>query len=268
MLSFVLTNLEAFERWERDRQVIRQRYQLGTRRMAYSKLGDGLKGRALPAFLDAVARFDAVLVSVAINKRILSVFDGPGHIDLEKWGLEEWASWDRSTFEKALRVTHLAAFFIAGLSTAGQNVFWITDEDAIAADRERLDRLTEQLSYLLERYLPHQLRHLRCATTGADTGIMDLEDLAAIPDLIGGAVADLLSVYRSQGVTDWGVVNLVRSENLSPKASHIIGHLAKRPRTHKLVYIVEADTVLGQIKVSDLSIEPSAVLYAPGVSGA
>jgi hypothetical protein len=165
---------------------------------------------------------------VAVNKDVLSLFDESGRVNLREWRLDAWSGWDHAAFEKMLRVTHIGAFLLAGLSTAGQNAFWITDEDAIASNIERLDQLVDQLAHLLDRCLPHSLGHLRVATTAADTGIKDLEDLAAIPDLFGGARSGLLNAYLATGVHRWHTLDLPKPGN--PKTSQIMGFLAKAPK--------------------------------------
>jgi hypothetical protein len=56
------------------------------------------------------------------------------------------AGWKRGVQERLLRVLHLSGFLLSGLSTPGQNVLWVIDEDEIAANVDQLTRLTKLLS--------------------------------------------------------------------------------------------------------------------------
>jgi hypothetical protein len=86
-----------------------------------------------------------------------------------------------------LRVVHIVSFFLAGLSRAHQNVIWITDEDEIAANDNRMRELTNLFGNISSHYLPHSMGHFRCGTMKSDDGSRQLEDLASIPDLVAGA---------------------------------------------------------------------------------
>ena len=91
-----------------------------------------------------------------------------------------------------MRVLHLSAFLLSGLSVPGQDVLWIIDEDDIAANVTMLTDLTELFVGLCSSYSSHPLGHIRCGTTATagDAGLA-LEDLAAIVDLTTGALGEV-----------------------------------------------------------------------------
>jgi hypothetical protein len=268
VFTFIVTSGDALAVWENERQIVRHQHRLRGRRMSYTKLRDNVKSRALPAFLSAMGRFDALICSVAVNKEITSIFDASGRVDFAEWGLEAWSDWDQATFEKMLRITHTAAFLIAGMATADQNVLWVTDEDAIAANPHRLDQLTQQFAHLLDRYLTCKLRHIRCGTTAGDTGILDVEDLASIPDLVGGAFSELLAALHARGARISDRLTLAQPDNLPAKASQILSWLASRRGLRTLAYVVEPGKSKADIEVTDCLITPHTVLYTPHRLGA
>jgi hypothetical protein len=103
--------------------------------------------------------------------------------------------WKPNVQERLLRVLHLSAFLLSGLSVPGQDVLWIIDEDDIAANVTKLTDLTELFARALSSYSSHTLGHIRCGTTAtADDGGLALEDLTAIADLTTGALGELCNV--------------------------------------------------------------------------
>ena len=77
-------------------------------------------------------------------------------------------------------------------------MFWFSDEDEIAANPQRLTLLTKLWANVISNYTVHSLRHLKCGTTGSDDGSNEIEDFAAIPDLVAGALSDLLTSIAGQ----------------------------------------------------------------------
>jgi hypothetical protein len=235
VLSYVITSSDALAEWERYRQLLRSQHRLSGRRMAYAKL-DKIKSRALPGFLAAFGRVESIVCCVAINKKIGCLFDPAKRIDLKEWGLESWSNWDTSTFERLLRVTHVAALLLAGLTSPWQNLIWITDEDAIASNAKQLEELIEQFTILMDRYLTRRIGHIRCGTTANDGGDLDIEDLAAVPDLVGGAFAELLTAYAARGARVSDRFTLVKPDNLAPKASQILSWAAL-PKSSRVLFL-------------------------------
>jgi hypothetical protein len=191
-LSFILTNLERLGTWETARIKVRSTLLTDGRRMSYKALNDRVRRRALNNFLKASNVIPGLLVTVAINRRIQSVFTKDGRLALESTVPKSLFGWTPTTVERALRVTHLASLFLRGLSMSGQDVLWITDEDDIVANDGRLRSFVEAFANVSSHYLPHDLRHLRIATTRSDTGRRNLEDITAVCDLTAGSLQDIL----------------------------------------------------------------------------
>jgi len=97
---------------------------------------------------------------------------------------------ERQTFEKLFRVAQFVGFLVAGLSRVGQNIWWLTDEDEIVANEQRLQAAMKFLAGASTRFVTHCLGSLRCMTDACDGGTGFAKDLTSIPDLVAGALAE------------------------------------------------------------------------------
>jgi hypothetical protein len=186
---FVTNNVEALK-WDQLRIKIRAEFQLEDRRMAYSKLNDARRAAAAYPVARCLNELRGVVFNVLIDKRLRTVFKAP--IDTSrKVGGRDTKHWRSKALERMGRVTQLAAFFAAGTSAPRQNIVWITDEDELAPDVNRFQQVTTAFANALFGYLPHACGNVRFGTTASDTGLLELEDLAAIPDLFAGMLADV-----------------------------------------------------------------------------
>ena len=164
---------------------------LGNRRMSYKGMNDRHKRTALLPFLSNADDIPGICVALAVAKSARTLFQwGASEIDP---GLLPCLEWSKSVSERALRIVHFVSFFLAGVTSPGQDVFWFTDEDEIAANDARVTLLTGLFANVASHYVVHDLLHLRCGTTKCDDGSNQIEDLTAIPDLVAGAVSDLLT---------------------------------------------------------------------------
>ena len=119
---------------------VRKEYNLGNKEIAFKDFSMGQLNRALSEYLNALDLLPGFLFSLAIDKRIGSVF-GPSDKDTERWIVEVLESEGfggrkPAVNEKLLRVIHILAFFVGLFTRDGQKVFWMTDNDAISETEE------------------------------------------------------------------------------------------------------------------------------------
>lgn len=194
--SVLVGDLVLCSGWRTAWGSVRPQLLADNRRMSYKGLNDGQRRRALGPFLAAANRIPGICASLAVSKGAGTLFEPrSGAINPE---LSECLSWDKALFERTLRIVHIVSFIVAGVSNAGQDVLWFTDEDEIAETPDRLGLLTKLWGNVMSNYAVHGFGHLRCGTTGCDSGSNEIEDLAAIPDLVAGALADLLTPIAGQ----------------------------------------------------------------------
>jgi hypothetical protein len=160
--------------------------------MAFKALNDNQRRDALVPFLDLADAIDGWLVTFAISKTGGSLFapDDPND------PLEDLKLWKPHVQERLMRVVHLSVFLLSGLSVEGQNILWLVDQDAIAANTAQLTQLTNLVGRVASHMMGHNWGHLRCGTTQSDDGTLWLEDLASICDLSCGSVCEILTAMR------------------------------------------------------------------------
>src|SRR6202142_2526195 len=169
---------------------IRPRFGLGTKEIAHKDLNMGQLLRALPDCLAAADDLPGFLCTVAIDKQIGSVFgteeDTPRRLVavLEDAGLGVRKP---DVAEKLLRIVHLAAYLTALLGHNGQNVFWMTDHDAICPTPAQHLHLLETFGRVLPIY---QKPASRFAKIGGATPFpersVEMNDLLSLADLAAG----------------------------------------------------------------------------------
>jgi len=227
VLSFLMADLEQCGLWEALRSQVRRDYLGDGRRMAFKNLGDRRRKLALGPFLEAAEAVVGASVSFAVHKAVQSLFRQQYQLDMNHAELAAYKHWRAGTFERLLRVVHMISFFLAGLSREGQDVFWFTDEDDIAANRDRLTELTKVFAFVSSWYLRHDLRHLRCGTTRSDVN-RQLEDFAAVPDLVAGALSELLTAMETGGTLPRFPLFLPAPSGVSDKTKTIMCWFAQQ----------------------------------------
>lgn len=239
-LSFLFADLEGCAIWEKRRQQLRQQFLPQGRRMAFKNLNDKHRKRALASFLSAANTIPGLSASILIDKRIESLFEDSDKLNRSRPELQPYAHWTTASLEKMFRVVHLVSLFVAGLSRQNQDVMWITDEDDIAANEARLRELTTIWGNTLSQYLAHNLRHLRCGTTKSDNGSRNIEDLASIPDLVAGCLAEVITAQRKENRFPQSQLIVPPPENLAAKTIEIMNWFAtNREPLKRLVYVIE-----------------------------
>ncbi len=238
-LSFLFADTDHLTMWENRRRRLRQQFLANGRRMAFKNLNDRERREALPHFLTAANTIPGLIVNILIDKRIRSLFSKSGMIDRNQPELEPYSHWRNGTFEKMFRVVHFIGFFVAGLSRSHQDLIWMTDEDEIAANAQRLRELTDIFIIVASNYLSYSLRHFRCRTTKSDDGSRQIEDLASIPDLIAGTLTEVFTAQQSEGLMPTSYLIVPITRNLSRKAIEIMSWFADSLQPLKrLVYVI------------------------------
>ncbi len=196
--TFLILDLAKNHDWLVRQRQFRDAILPNRRRMSFKALNDGMRRQALVPFMQAAAGIEGYLAQFAISKAGGSFFTGPAE---DAVGAELLKLWKPNVQERLLRVLHLSAFLLSGLSSPGQDVIWIIDEDDIAANVGLLTNLTRLFQRVMASYFSHSLGHIRCSTTGiADDGSLILEDLAAIADLATGALGELCTGFVNEKV--------------------------------------------------------------------
>jgi len=244
-LSFLLLSLPGNEKWDSARADFRSKWLTDGRGIAYKGLDpNSFELDALPAFLNAADSIDGISITFLLNKNIRSVIanDERTYLKncLQENCLQDFTGWKDKPFEKLFRVAQFVGFLVAGLSRVGQNIWWLTDEDEIVANEQRLQAAMKFLAGASTRFVTHCLGSLRCMTDACDGGTGFAKDLTSIPDLVAGALAEAWNKSAHDGTLPKSGQSSMLSPNVAPKALRILSWLSQKDTSlKKLVCVVK-----------------------------
>lgn len=182
---------------------IREKFRLGKKEIAFKDFGMGQVQASLPEYLDAADTLPGFLCTVAVDKRIATLF-GPQNREtslklvqvLEEIGLGRWKL---AQAEKLLRITHMVAFLIALLAADGQKIFWMSDNDEICPDAEHHRTMLALLERILSIYArPGVTFPLLGGARPFDPRSVEMNDHLSLADIVAGTIADYLSKNERQ----------------------------------------------------------------------
>lgn len=192
--SFILIDYIYIGLWERLRKKLRADHLPDGRRMAFKDLHDNVRLRALTPFLRAANTLPGLLFTVAVRKGLGTTFSG-----LEAFMQTLSHAWTPQSIRRAGLVAGFASVLIAGLCddrNPGQHAVWITDEDEILPSKERSEDSLHALTTIMASILPNNIGDVTIMTSARDDGSRSLEDIVAIPDLVSGALPEVLTQMR------------------------------------------------------------------------
>lgn len=196
--SFIIFRTDNLISWNEKRIELRNKLLPDNRRISYKNYRDKVGRKYIEEFLKLANELSGYVVTFAFDKKLKSIFQDSSPIDFEIPEFKKYQTWTKDTIEKTFRITNLISFFVSGLSKRNQHLLWITDEDKIAPNKERVIQLTELFSHVLALYLNHNLGHVRVGTTMTDDGSRLIEDLCSIPDLVAGSYSDQLKTIKKE----------------------------------------------------------------------
>jgi hypothetical protein len=186
ILTFLLADRPGIlSAWETERISIRSEHLADGRRHAFKSLNDVQRQKALVPFLNASARINGVLLCVAIDKEIIS-----SNLGYTFCGDSVFKP---NVLAKLIRIAAFGSLLVGGLATTGQSLMWITDDDEIASNEASQIEAGNVIGSLLNRMCPFGRPQTQLGIAGKFDDGRRAEDLCAIPDLVGGAVAEFLS---------------------------------------------------------------------------
>jgi hypothetical protein len=186
---FLCVDLQNSVAWEIARRDVRQRYLADGRRMAYKDLSDRQRAQALVPFLVAAEEIPGLCLVTIVNRDIRHLYLSPGDHLKARDLIQLRSRWKDRDLEEAFRVSHVVACLAGGMSQPGQSIYWISDEDSLFSNSERSEDMGRILSWFSNHYVRHELAEVGLGTTALDEGDRAEEDLAAVADLVAGAIS-------------------------------------------------------------------------------
>lgn len=196
--TFLVAGEQESPLWPSLRRHFRTKYLKDGRRMSFKRLGDALRWRALEPFLNIADTLAGLCCAVIVHKGIRELSRGTAA--LRAWEQKSRLSgkWHARSFERMARTVHFFCLLIAAASRCGQDITWITNEDDIVANDDRLTDVIEFAATMSDLYVEHQLGVLAINSTQTDSGDRAFEDYVAIPDLVSGALAEVVTAWSSK----------------------------------------------------------------------
>lgn len=247
--SFLLADLNSLGLWNELRKRVRANFLRDSRRMSFKGLNDRQKRKALLPFLRAADTIPGLLFSVLVEKRLASDFKLSETERKKLPGVLH--TWPPRSVRKLLWISHLGALIVSGLSAQGQNLFWITDEDDIAANPRLIRDATTIMARITSAYLPHNMGHMRFGTSASDNGDLFIEDAVAIPDLAAGALAQASQGDFFQHVSR---LKVPLRDHVSRKALNILGWIGEENQQAlgRLSFVVSRGDTIQQVRTKAL----------------
>jgi hypothetical protein len=169
---------------------LRIKHKLNNTEIAFKSFHYGPMIRLLPEYLNTL-NFLVVglLVTIVVDKQIPSFFTSQKQLSelselLEK---EQLGSWKPAVAEKLIRIVHIIAYFIGLLSTDGQKIFWMTDNDGIAPNPEKHKLSLELLQRVLPLYTKNKFSLFGGATPFENDNV-GYYDFLSSTDITAGSV--------------------------------------------------------------------------------
>ena len=239
VIGLLLADPESSFGWEECRRQVRSQHLHDNRRMAWKRLNDRRRQSAFFPFLCAADHIHGLCVTIAIDRDPAFRISTPEL--LAQYHGRPWlkANWNPETFEQSVRIAFLTALFVAGLSSPGQDILWISDQDAVFAN-ESFHRDTGTLfTKLLNAFSSHTFGQISIGTTVITESDLLEEDLASIPDLMVGATCEILTCMRREFGHMPRIV--VEMPSLSDRAEHFVQWLQDESRPLKrLICVLES----------------------------
>lgn len=192
--------------FQQKMKAVREKHALGEKEIAFKDFRMGPLRRALPDYLDALDNLPGFLCTLAVDKRVPTLF-GPQEKStrellsrtLEAEGLGKRKP---EVAEKLLRIVHFTAFLTALLAHDGQKIFWMTDNDAVCANQEAHKQLLAIFERVLSIYCrPNSTFPLIGGAVPFAPRSVEMLDLLSAADVVAGSIEPC---FPKQGSTPEG----------------------------------------------------------------
>jgi hypothetical protein len=193
--------------------------------MSFKNMNDAYRRQALVPFLEAAEYLEGSVITVAVAKEL-------GYLSATRETVTAMktlrARWDRRSFERMARVVHFFSLFLGAWSAPGADVTWITDDDSMVANADRLEDMHQLAARFSGLYLPHSMGIFAMNTVAIDDNERHFEDFVAIPDLAAGMIGEVMSLRSRRQNSEFGGDGLSnKSEVIADWFWHRSGSLKK-----------------------------------------
>lgn len=231
--SFLVCAWQQTGIFQRVMSDVRIKHRLGSKEISFKDFSYGPISRALDDYLAALNTVPGLLFTMVAEKSVfaLSPRDKAESermaTELRKCGLGIWKG---NVVEKLLRICHISAYLVSLLSTEGQKVYWMTDNDSIAANDNLAKHWLDIFNRLLHYYSNHSYSLIR-GSVPFDKKETSLLDLLSATDICAGSIEHYFTRV-SKGIGDIKVaadkvIQWLCHDGIMLKKHHIIARAAE-----------------------------------------
>ena len=179
-------------------KTVRETHRLGEKEISFKDFGMGQVQRSLPDYLKALDFVPGLLLTVAIDKRIKSLFgtDADATTDLINETLEAGGFGGRKKHvnEKLLRIIHITAFLTGLLAHDGHKLLWVTDHDSISPNKALHENTLKLFQQVLNIYArPGYTFPVLGGALPFEERSVDQLDLLSATDIVAGTLDHYLT---------------------------------------------------------------------------
>jgi hypothetical protein len=244
--AFLIGAIGGSARWMEERLLVRRKHLQDGRRMAYKALNDRQRRNALQPFLAAADLYPGNLFVFLVSKGIATLFDDPGSQRLFPELVVAVRNWKTKSFQRLLLIASLGSTLISGLSSPGQDILWITDQDEIAANPQKHDHAGHVIHHCISTYAPANLGQLVFLTTEANIDNRMTDDVVAVADLAAGCMVD---AFGSGDHMPPKGLWVSPAEPLSDKCKSVLAWLAQTGAALRRIVVVLDQNTDGSLAV-------------------
>jgi len=169
---------------------IRKKHKLEDKEISFKDFRYGPIKRGLDDYLSALNLVPGLLFTVVIEKKVGTLFSKDKAdakniaVEMKQHGLGEWKL---AVIEKLLCTCHVAAYLVSLLSEKEQKIFWMSDNDSIAANETAANHWQKIFCNILNYYSDHDFSLIGGVLPFKEKNTNTL-DLLSSCDIVAGSI--------------------------------------------------------------------------------
>jgi hypothetical protein len=177
---------------------IRLKYGLNKTELSFKDLRYGPANRALDDYLKTLNTYVyGFSFTLLVEKNIDQLFFGGSNKHLlkkiEEHGLGKWK---KKNGEKLMRILHIISYVLPLIADSNQKIFWMTDDDSIAANEEMSSNAFQLLEAVLKIYTDNKYQLIEGAKPFKERDVYTM-DLLSMTDLVAGSVEQYFTTEKN-----------------------------------------------------------------------
>ncbi len=254
--SFLVGHIPKDSSWDKLRLKFRKDTFQDIEKLSFKNFDKKWYSKLLDNFLSISDSYNGILFNFIIDKKIKKLFSNTiseNHFPELIYPINN--SWSKKSFDKLSLVATLGSIIITGLSSIGQDIFWISDQDEIAPNSFKHDQSGSVFTHYLNFYFPEKKGQFVFVTNEAKIEDFMFDDLVSIPDVAAGTVNEYFNYLYKINATVGMRLSLPIYQEFSNKTQTILKWLSNSSNNlKKLFFVLTPNTEKSRIDIHLLKI--------------